>query len=55
MPAALAAFGLYRREVGAVTPEEDKQGYVAVPQTSHAAMPLHEHGTEVADGEIAPR
>lgn len=55
MPAALAAFGLYRREVGEVTPEGDKQGYVAVPQTSHAAMPLHEHGTGIADGETAPR
>jgi MFS family permease len=55
MTGALALFGLYRAEVGETTPEADKQDYVAVPQTSHAAMPLHRHGSGAAKGESAPQ
>ncbi|RKF13532.1 MFS transporter [Roseovarius spongiae] len=32
-----------------------KQSYVATPSTSHAVLPLHEHGPDRAEDEAAPR
>jgi MFS family permease len=37
------------------TPEAEKFDYVPVPQTSHAALPMHRHGTGTPDRARAPR
>ena len=50
--AAFDAVRIHRREK---TAEADKQSFVAMPSTSHAALPLHEHGPDRAEGEEAPR
>lgn len=50
-----ALFSIYRITQQSAPTEADKQSYVAVPQTSHAALPLHLHGTGEAKGESAPR
>lgn len=58
MATALALFAVFdvlrilRRERTALA---DKQSYVATPSTSHAALPLHRHGPDRAEGEEAPR
>jgi len=50
--AAYGSLRIRRREKTATT---RKQGYVATPSTSHAALPLHRHGPDRAKGEAAPR
>ncbi|WP_397540962.1 MFS transporter [Salipiger aestuarii] len=58
MAAALAlfvAFGTLRIRQRQRTATADKQSYVATPSTSHAALPLHRHGPDRAEGEEAPR
>lgn len=52
---AYAVYGGYRFTQRAAPAPEDKESYTAVPQTSHAALPLHLHGTGKAEGEPAPR
>jgi MFS family permease len=47
--------GLWRLLVAPTPDMELKRGYVAVPQTSHAALTLHRHGSGIAKGETAPR
>lgn len=53
--AVFVAFTLYRIGRQSPTAREDKESYIAVPQTSHANLPLHEHGSGEAEGEPAPR
>ncbi|MBI1370498.1 MAG: MFS transporter [Planctomycetes bacterium] len=52
---AYAVYSGYRLTQRAAPAPEDKESYTAVPQTSHAALPLHRHGTGKAKGEPAPR
>ncbi|PVA05670.1 hypothetical protein [Thalassorhabdomicrobium marinisediminis] len=49
---AFDAMRIRQREKTAIA---DKQSYVATPITSHAALPLHEHGPDRAEGEAAPQ
>jgi MFS family permease len=58
MAAVLAAFvvyGLRRLTVSAAPAPETKDSYVAVPHTSHAVLPLHDHGPEAPKGPRAPQ
>ncbi|MEQ9388456.1 MAG: hypothetical protein RIF43_00620 [Marinovum algicola] len=50
-----AAYGSLRIRRRAKTAMAEKQSYVATPSTSHAALPLHRHGPDRAEGEAAPR
>jgi MFS family permease len=52
---AYAVYSGYRFTQRAAPAPEDKESYTAVPQTSHAALPLHRHGSGKAEGEPAPR
>lgn len=52
---AYAVYGGYRFAQRAAPAREDKESYTAVPQTSHAALPLHRHGSGKAEGAPAPR
>lgn len=52
---ALAAYGGIRIVRTRMRASHAKDSYVSVPQTSHAALPLHKHGTGRAEGEPAPR
>ncbi|WP_170294685.1 MFS transporter [Roseospira navarrensis] len=47
--------GVWRLLVAPAPDMEVKQGFVAVPHTSHAAYLLHRHGPGVTKGETAPR
>lgn len=55
MGALFLLTGLWRLLVAPTPDMELKQGYVAVPQTSHAALTLHRHGAGIAKGETAPQ
>ncbi len=50
-----AAFDALRIRQREKTDASAKQSYVATPSTSHAVLPLHEHGPDRAEGEAAPR
>ena len=50
-----AAFDALRIRQRKKTDTRAKQSYVATPSTSHAVLPLHEHGPDRAEGEAAPR
>ncbi|MGR3381907.1 MFS transporter [Roseovarius indicus] len=50
-----AAYGALRIRRREKTATAEKQGYVATPSTSHAALPLHRRGPDRAKGEAAPR
>lgn len=50
-----AAFDAMRIRQRKKTDASAKQSYVATPSTSHAVLPLHEHGPGRAEGEAAPR
>jgi MFS family permease len=50
-----AAFAILRLRLREKTVASAKQSYVATPSTSHAALPLHRHGPDRAEGEAAPR
>ncbi|MGV0876502.1 MFS transporter [Martelella sp. FLE1502] len=52
---AFALFGALRIRRRKKTAAADKQSYVATPSTSHAALPLHRHGTGEAEGKKAPQ
>ena len=53
--ALFSAFDALRIRQREKTDVRAKQSYVATPSTSHAVLPLHEHGPDRAKGEAAPR
>lgn len=50
-----AVYAIYRTHRTPRIPERQKDSFVAVPQTSHAAAPLHKHGSGKAKGPTAPQ
>lgn len=50
-----AAYGSLRIRRREKTATAEKQDYVATSSTSHAALPLHRHGPDKAEGKAAPR
>jgi MFS family permease len=50
-----AVYAIYRTHRTPSVSEHQKDSFVAVPQTTHAAMPLHKHGSGKAKGPTAPQ